>query len=309
MKSVAIVGAGVAGLSAAHVLRAQGLAVTLFDKGRNPGGRLASRLTAHGAFDHGLPLLDAQAPATCRWLEQLCQTGHLGQWGAATTRVGLPHNNQIARDAAQGLDLHLSHPVTAVRPHGGRWRVQGRGGEAAQFFDGMIVTVPQPQLAALLPEMVLPPLLDQIVYDPCWTLLWVPAASPLPATAMMRPEGHPAIAQVLREDLKPGREGSARYVVHANAEWSRAHLEQTPETVAEALQDAAAARLGIAPGAHFALAHRWRYAQVRQSLRRPQWRLAAGLHYASDGCLGRTVEDALTSGSMAAQSLLEHLNT
>ena len=309
MKSVAIVGAGVAGLSAAHVLRAQGVAVTLFDKGRNPGGRLASRLTSHGVFDHGLPLLDAQAPATCRWLEQLCQPRHLAQWGAATALVGVPHNNQIARDAAQGLEVHLSHSVTAVRPHGGRWQVQSMVETPAQFFNGVIVTVPQPQLAALLPEMVLPPLLNQIVYDPCWALLWVPKVASPPATAMMRLEGHPVIEQVLREDLKPGREGSARYVVHATAEWSRAHLEQMPETVAEVLQDATAAWLGIAPGAHYALAHRWRYAQVRQSLQRPQWRLAAGLHYASDGCLGRTVEDALTSGSMAAMSLLEHLST
>ncbi len=40
---VAIVGAGIAGLSCATALAAAGRRVVLFDKGRRPGGRLATR--------------------------------------------------------------------------------------------------------------------------------------------------------------------------------------------------------------------------------------------------------------------------
>ncbi|MGB3738089.1 MAG: FAD-dependent oxidoreductase, partial [Pontixanthobacter sp.] len=41
--SVAIIGAGMAGLSCATQLSAQGFAVRLFDKGRGAGGRMAAR--------------------------------------------------------------------------------------------------------------------------------------------------------------------------------------------------------------------------------------------------------------------------
>ena len=67
---------------------------------------------------------------------------------------------------------------------------------------------------------------------------------------------------------------------------------------------AAAALLGIAPQAHYAVAHRWRFARVRQNIETPQVRLAPGVHYASDGCLGDGIEYAMTSGAAAAMALL-----
>ena len=55
--TIAIVGAGIAGLSCADRLRAAGWAVTLFDKGRAPGGRLSTRrldtATGTAAFEPG----------------------------------------------------------------------------------------------------------------------------------------------------------------------------------------------------------------------------------------------------------------
>ena len=54
---IAIVGTGMAGLSCATRLAALGHEVALFDKGRGPGGRMATRrVEADGTllrFDHG----------------------------------------------------------------------------------------------------------------------------------------------------------------------------------------------------------------------------------------------------------------
>lgn len=41
--TVAIIGAGMAGLSCARALVQAGVAVELFDKGRGPGGRMSTR--------------------------------------------------------------------------------------------------------------------------------------------------------------------------------------------------------------------------------------------------------------------------
>ena len=63
---IAIVGAGIAGLSCALRLQDAEHDVTLFDKGRRPGGRMASkRVTAMGpsfAFDYGAQHLTARDP-------------------------------------------------------------------------------------------------------------------------------------------------------------------------------------------------------------------------------------------------------
>jgi renalase len=56
-KDIAIIGAGIAGLACAQRLQDGGCSVTLFDKGRGAGGRMATRrvTTPFGeiAFDHG----------------------------------------------------------------------------------------------------------------------------------------------------------------------------------------------------------------------------------------------------------------
>ncbi|WP_265500908.1 FAD-dependent oxidoreductase [Paracoccus beibuensis] len=51
---VAIIGAGITGITCAHDLQAAELRVRLFDKRRGVGGRLAARWTDGGLrFDHG----------------------------------------------------------------------------------------------------------------------------------------------------------------------------------------------------------------------------------------------------------------
>ncbi|HMQ53993.1 MAG TPA: FAD-dependent oxidoreductase, partial [Anaerolineae bacterium] len=50
---VLVVGAGLSGLMAANLLKAYGFKVTVLDKGRSVGGRLATRRIGPGRADHG----------------------------------------------------------------------------------------------------------------------------------------------------------------------------------------------------------------------------------------------------------------
>ena len=57
---VAVIGGGITGLTCARALADAGHAVTVFDKGRGVGGRLATRRTDDGLrFDHGAQVLPA----------------------------------------------------------------------------------------------------------------------------------------------------------------------------------------------------------------------------------------------------------
>jgi len=52
-RRVAVVGAGIAGITAARTLAQAGWHVIVFEKSRGAGGRIATRRTEWGGFDHG----------------------------------------------------------------------------------------------------------------------------------------------------------------------------------------------------------------------------------------------------------------
>jgi len=69
----AMVGAGLAGLTAAGALAEAGEDVVLFEKARGPGGRTSTRRTDIGAFDHGAQYFTARDPRfvdrVSHWIE------------------------------------------------------------------------------------------------------------------------------------------------------------------------------------------------------------------------------------------------
>ena len=70
---VLIIGAGLAGLSAANDLHRAGLNVLIVDKGRGLGGRLAGRRIGNATFDHGAQFMTARnsrfQASVAEWIE------------------------------------------------------------------------------------------------------------------------------------------------------------------------------------------------------------------------------------------------
>ena len=80
---LAVIGAGIAGLTAARLWQDRGLSVRLFDKGRNIGGRCATRRRDELAFDHGAPAI-AATDGDFRWAMRRWMMGAaLQRWRAA----------------------------------------------------------------------------------------------------------------------------------------------------------------------------------------------------------------------------------
>ncbi|MFN7165262.1 MAG: NAD(P)/FAD-dependent oxidoreductase, partial [Hyphomonas sp.] len=159
--TIAIVGAGMAGLSAAEILSSRGRSVRLFDKGRSAGGRMATRRTsingANVSFDHGAQYFTARSDgfreAVSRWL----QAGVAAPWdeedasGKATERyVGAPGMNSILKSMAAPLDVSWGAEVSALEGGPGKWFLRFADGSAAGAFEQVIVAVPAEQAAVLL---------------------------------------------------------------------------------------------------------------------------------------------------------------
>lgn len=313
--SVAVVGAGIAGAAAARTLADQGHRVVVFDKSRGVGGRMATRRTPHGPFDHGAPAFAAGDP---RWRRRLAWWGEAGcvepspvpsmsgcRAGDAAAWRGAPDQPAVARRLVEGLSLALGHPIVRARRGAGVWRLDDADGTGHGPFDALVVAVPVAQALPLLEDV--PRLADRLScarHAPCWSVLLTldraPSQWPVPAEV-----ASPLAAIV------PGRDvagAPARFVLHATAAWSIEHLEADPRAVVEALLASALPTLDVPRAAIVdAVAHRWRYARVARAAgvdalcEEPALAVVVG-----DGVRGEGVESAFLSGLAGAGHLLRH---
>lgn len=314
---VALIGAGLAGLTCARELAAAGVQVQLFDKSRGPGGRLSTRRSPAGPFDHGGADFAAVGSDFAQQAEQWTQAGWLARVDD-TRHTGMGSMNALARALAQGLPVQLEAEIAAIEPGSdGGWKLrahQAVPGLAEQVFDAVVVAVPAEQAVPLLG--VAPALAEAVRpvrSAPTWTVM---AAWPLALPARsdrLRPATGP-LREARRDDTRPGRERVAgvgcRWVLHATPDWSAHNLDAPPEQVLRRLLEAFSEALGVrlARPVH-AVAHRWRYAQVPAPLSEPcGWdaslRIGAcgDTWHATDHAEG--VERAWLSGRALAQLVL-----
>jgi renalase len=177
-KSCLIVGAGIAGLTAASHLSGKGWRVTLLDKGRGPGGRMATRHVGDACFDHGAQFFtvrDARFQAEVdRWTDNGWATpwfedrGHIRYCGVGGMRC-------ITRNLAQPLDCRSSTKVEAIELVRDEWRLETDIGEEFRAAT-LLLTPPAPQSLALLSSCGevarsgIQNTLQNIDFDPCLAL-------------------------------------------------------------------------------------------------------------------------------------------
>ncbi len=318
---VAVVGAGVAGVSCARQLADAGHAVQLFDKSRGVGGRLATRqvewVDEHGgpreaAFDHGAPGFTARSADFAAFVGAAQRAGWLAPWApvlapsshealdALTRWVPVPDMPSLCRRLLGDLPLHLSSPVEALWHGADGWQLACAGGRIVEGFDQLVLALPPQQVATLLH----PHRADwaqqarALSMLSCWTLMGVAESAEAVAWEQALPTRGP-LSSITRNESKPGRAGAPRgvhWVAHATADWSQTHLETPAAEVQALLQAALADALGQALSWNIARVHRWRYACVPRAIAtvpgRCWWDASLGLGVCGDALGGAGVEGA-----------------
>lgn len=306
--ATAIIGAGMAGLAAAAALKSGGQAVRLFDKGRGPGSRMATRRTKLGeaeiAFDHGAQYFTVRSAEFRAAVDVWSRAGAVAEWGDGR-HVGTPGMSNVIRAMAAPQDVTWGAQVSGIEGVPGAWRLRMADGLSTDEFDRVVVAVPAEQAAVLLlkPAPTLAAKAGSVQSAPCWAVMLGYAASTGLTAYALEPDAGP-IAWAARNSSKPGRTGAETWVLHASADWSTEHLEAAPEQVSEALTGAFRKLTGVgAPD--LAMAHRWRFARVIEPLGPAfQYDRALGLATCGDWHLGARVEAAWTSGHLLAAELL-----
>jgi hypothetical protein len=341
---IAIVGAGMAGVTCARTLRQAGHNVTLFEKSRGLGGRMSTRSSAFGGFDHGaqyftvrdprFELAIGTAPGVCKpWsanaVRVLDPNGRVieaGLPGGERHWVASPGMNALVKVWAAPLvedgNVQLETRVTLIGPdplkkNGWQLHTESEDGGQQVYagFDKVILAIPPAQASALLTasgQSALAEPLSQVTVDPCWTLMLAYPQAVQPGLITIGPQWnaarstHHRIAWMARESSKPGRERIERWTVQASAPWSAEHVDDTPERVKGKLIKAFAEITGIRVTPAHAEVHRWLYAKTGQPLGQSfLWSKDTGIGLCGDWCLGHRVEDAFVSGLELALAVLQ----
>jgi renalase len=107
IQRIAIIGAGMAGITAARTLAQAGHSVTVFEKSRGAGGRMSTRRTEFGGFDHGaqyFTIRDARFRQMMQWA--LATSPDIARpWGANAVRV-LDDQGRTLEAALPGREPH-----------------------------------------------------------------------------------------------------------------------------------------------------------------------------------------------------------
>ena len=317
IRTIAVIGAGIAGLAAARRLHNAGLRVLVFEKSRGVGGRMATRREGDLRFDHGAQYFTARGPLFSAEVEAWTKAGILGHWPASLPTgtgegsfVGVPDMTAPARALADGLLIVVDRRIDGLARAEGGWRLRDATGIVStagiDHFDAVILAVPAPQAIALAASGGIEvPELERATYAPCWSLMLTLAHVVPNLPDAYAPEDS-AIAWIARNATKPGRPALPEtLVLHATPDWSCVHLEETPAAVASLLAERLTQCLHRDPRVLTATAHRWRFAQVERAAGVPfAWMDELRIGACGDWCLGARVEAAFDSGVALAMHVL-----
>ena len=314
---IAVIGAGMAGLACAKALRRKGAAVTVFDKSRGLGGRLASRRGDGVQFDHGAQYISARTPGFTAFMEACLADGAAALWrpdihdgreskgGSDKWYVGLPGMSGLVKPLADGIDVKLSHTATSLRRKGEEWALGFQEGTTEQVFRTVVLAIPAEQARSLLRGFAGAfPELHAVATAPCLAAM---AAFDEPAGLSFdaRRFNDGPLAWVARNSSKPSRPTALeQWVFHAAPEWSRVHLEHDKHDIAARIMEEARHLFGPLPVPSHLSGHRWRYAFVEKAAGTPcLFDPALRLGLAGDWCIGPRVEAAYESGLALAERI------
>ena len=191
MASVAIIGAGISGLAAAHILIDAGHTVTLFEKDTGVGGRAATRKRDGFTYDHGAQYIKGGGPISTTWITQRFRVpdlidiskpvwtfdaeGHI-QEGDPVQNADPRWNYRsglvtLAKRMAEGLDIRLETYIARVERITTGWRLfdvlgyalEAGGGKLphstplhSRPYEQLLITIPAAQAVAFVENSQMP---------------------------------------------------------------------------------------------------------------------------------------------------------
>lgn len=323
MTKIAIIGAGIAGLTLAKALKSRA-DVTVFEKARGVSGRMATRYADTVKLNHGTQFFTARSESfqrfirpyidegvVKRWVPQLVDMdteGHIEvqEW-ADPHYIGWPQMNSWMKAVAEGLCVRTETQIEEISGNAAAWHLSDADEQKHGPYDWVISTAPAPQSGRLLPSEFSGHLsLHAVKMQPCFSLM-LGLPYPLPLDWDVARISGSLLGWVAANTIPPENSEHTGLLVHTTNEWAEQNLEEDLDAVKQQMRTELQ-RLIKKDLAHpfYEQVHRWRYAAAtipvgRKFLLDEAHQLAA----CGDWCLGNRVEAAYSSATALAAQFQE----
>ena len=275
--TVAIIGAGIAGLSCATKLQALGFQVQIYEKSRGPSGRMSTRNGEGWSADHGAQYFTARNPLFIEELNTWITAGVAAAWhprlfvyeasqwresnSSESRYVGVPAMNSPGKYLAKNLSIAFNQTINQIIRQDGKWSLNSlENGTIPQSFDYLVLALPAPQASVLAASVdrTITELSSSVNMQGCWTVMARFAkAVEMPFDAAFI--NNEIISWIAKNQSKPGRTGQESWTIHANPQWSQQWIELDKEEAGKQIMKCAE-KLGLnCQNAEISI-HRWRYA-------------------------------------------------
>jgi predicted NAD/FAD-dependent oxidoreductase len=325
---IAIIGAGLSGLTCAKILQNKGFQVLVLDKSRGVGGRLATRRLHNTTVDHGLPYLLNQGELSKKLIQELTEQNILQLWPGEVYELKSPKNlvksapvnryfapegiTSVAKYIAQNLNIQRQAKVIQINKNSdNNWSLQLENNQEIIQAKCVVCAIPAPQALMLIensPNLNLSPQLKEDLNSVSFHPRLVVMAgytneNKLPPWQAIRIKNEHLMFIILESSKRNNNQESV-FVIHSTPEFADHYLDS------ENLDLAAQEMLDVGTNLtdfpfnkpNWYQIQRWRYATVKNSLNQGYLR-DNNLFFCGDWCQGNLLENALESGILTANTI------
>ncbi len=309
-RKVVIIGAGAAGLACANRLISHGYEVSIFDKSRGVGGRIASRRIENGIFNHG-----ASSLPNFRYYNNLPEDLRNLLETAAKQKILIPNGKCFTSFASmktftsylsKGIDIKKGSEVTSAKRLNHGVELNFKNTSKIQLKDDFLVfAIPQPQVLNLLqndfpeifalvqPVKMYASVSGLFAFDKSLTI----NQSFIENDCIFGLHENSRVGQNFKLDC---------WTIHSKKEYGLklSHLDKS-QIKKKLFQDFKQLRTINFPDPIYAEGHRWLYGFTEEALNENYiFNLKQKIGICGDWCLGDSVLDALISGTLLADKIL-----
>jgi renalase len=338
---IAVIGAGIGGLTCARELCLRGYDPVVFEANDRLGGRCSSRETRIGWFDDAAQSISGATRLASYAVQRPDELAAVHPWTVPATpaedepkgrdrdkdedeadairtlkpigAVGVPSMLALADAIARPLDIRLHTPIQQAQRRGDRWVLRDAAGEIDEDFQALVLAIPAPLAVPLAQDSPgLTAALRAVRYRSRWVLL-LGSERPLGLPGHLAFQGSP-IERVAAMHSKPGRSSNLpqRWFIEADEQWSLRHEHDDAETVIDLLLDNLRAHAGRSITPNFVCAHQWRHAFVETPATLPGhpqclWDDEVRLGVCGDSVVASQVDQVHSSGVALARTMASGL--
>ena len=281
MKKIAIIGAGLSGITLALLLNPK-LQIDIFEKSRGPGGRMATKRKYPFIFDHGATNFSINSPDFKNFLKPLFSKNIIKPWVCKYAKfksnniiekkewlcrdnhyVGVPNMNSIVKFLSEQCNVLLNKKVNKITMINHKWNLCDENNKEYNNYDWVVCSMPAEQVCTLIPKKIsFYSSLKSIKMHGCYSLM-LGLNNPINLQYDIIHIVNHAINSISVNSSKPGRNNKFSLVIKSSYKWTKKNINSSETKLIENLLSLSKEFINLNLGEDdIKLLHKWRFVEA-----------------------------------------------